>query len=160
MDIKEQSLQRALNHTLLTELPPPLIKEKDNFWIEAIVLVRKRDYSQSYALATRKPDGKITYTADFGNMSPISGLIYIYPYTYLDQEKYLIKGDITQKRDALARFIGNDQQAKQAVAEMTDQEVENTITGIAVDAQKQSRENKRIREKISKSVKKQKQPTK
>lgn len=160
MNIKEESLQRALNHTLLTELPPPLIKEKDQFWLEAIVLVRKRDYSQSYALATRKPDGRVMYTADFGNMSPISGLIYIYPYTYLDQEKYLIKGDITQKRETLANFIGNDQQAKEAVSQMTDQEVETAIIGIAVDAQKQTRENKITREKISKSVKRQTRKTK
>ncbi len=135
MNTKEESLKNALTTLRIPELPKRLKEEDEEYWMEAIVLVRKMDSTQSYALAKRRADGRICYTSDFGSMSPIAGLIAIYPYLYLDKDKYLSTGDIDKKREKLIQFIGGDDDAKIAVSGMSDEEVENAILSIAVDTQ-------------------------
>ena len=78
--LKEQSLSKALSSKGLAELPKQYRDGSDEYWLEAIVLVRKQNLTQSYCLAKRDADGKISYIDDFGMMSPISGLISINPY--------------------------------------------------------------------------------
>ena len=79
-NIKETSLDRALKAARLTELPKQARPSDPIFWKEAIVLVRKRDLSQSYALAHRDITGRITYTADYGTPATIVSLLSVHPY--------------------------------------------------------------------------------
>ena len=80
MDIKEQSLRLALSAAACRELPKAY-RDGSGFWIKAIVLVRKRNMTQSYALAERGADGVIRYVKDFGLMSQIEGLVSAMEYT-------------------------------------------------------------------------------
>lgn len=135
MNIKENSLKRALTEKHLSELPKQFREDNGEYWLEAIILTRKRDGSQSYVAGKRKADGKITYIADFGNMSPIAGLISIHPYLYLDKKKYMPYDTICQKRNALANYIGGDDDAKKAIDELPDSEVEYQVLKIAIETQ-------------------------
>ena len=133
--LKEQSLSKALSSKGLAELPKQYRDGSDEYWLEAIVLVRKQNLTQSYCLAKRDADGKISYIDDFGMMSPISGLISIHPYLYLDRSTYMPYENIEQMRHALAQYIGGDEEAKEAVNELPDPEVQYQILRIAIDSQ-------------------------
>ena len=133
--LKEQSLSKALSSKGLAELPKQYRDGSDEYWLEAIVLVRKQNLTQSYCLAKRDADGKISYIDDFGMMSPISGLISIHPYLYLDRSTYMPYENIEQMRHALAQYIGGDEEAKEAVNELPDTEVQYQILQIAIDSQ-------------------------
>lgn len=133
--LKEQSLSKALSAKGLTELPKQYRDDCGEFWLEAVVLVRKQNLTQSYCLAKRDADGKISYVADYGMMSPISGLISIHPYMYLDKETYMPYENIEQMRHALVQYIGGDEEAKEAVDELPDTEVQYQILQIAIDSQ-------------------------
>ncbi len=135
MNIKEESLKKVLSELHIPELPKQAREDCGEYWLEAVVLVRKRDASQSYAVGKRGADGKIRYAADYGSMSQIVGLISIHPYMYLEKRKYMPYDTIEQKRIALANFIGGDEAAKQAVAELSDSEVEYKVLEIAIGAQ-------------------------
>src|SRR5574344_1448877 len=93
MDLKEKTLSMALSEVGLHDLPKLYRDGDKGFWIKAIVLVKKRNTTQSYMFAEHRADGLIVYTKDFssicGNMSPMAGLIGIYPYMYLDEERYM-----------------------------------------------------------------------
>lgn len=133
--LKEQSLSKALSSKGLAELPKQYRDGSDEYWLEAIVLVRKQNLTQSYCLAKRDADGKISYIDDFGMMSPISGLISIHPYLYLDRSTYMPYENIEQMRHALAQYIGGDEEAKEAVNDLPDTEVQYQILQIAIDSQ-------------------------
>lgn len=133
--LKEQSLSKALSAKGLTELPKQYRDDCGEFWLEAVVLVRKQNLTQSYCLAKRDADGKISYIADYGMMSPISGLISIHPYMYLDKETYMPYENIEQMRHALVQYIGGDEEAKEAVDELPDTEVQYQVLQIAIDSQ-------------------------
>ena len=133
--LKEQSLSKALSAKGLPDLPKQYRDDCGEFWLEAVVLVRKQNLTQSYCLAKRDADGKISYIADYGMMSPISGLISIHPYMYLDKETYMPYENIEQMRHALVQYIGGDDEAKEAVNELPDSEVQYQILQIAIDSQ-------------------------
>lgn len=135
MNIKEKSLKQALTSVRVPELPKQYREGDGEYWLEAIVLVCKRDGSLSYAVAKRGVDGVIRYISDYGNMSQIKGLISIHPYTYLNNYKYIQSGSAEQKRAALIQFIGGDRKAEEAVSPMTDEEVENMLLNIEIEAQ-------------------------
>ncbi|MGN0508433.1 MAG: hypothetical protein ACI4GX_04300 [Ruminococcus sp.] len=119
----------------LPELPKQYRDDCDEYWLEAIVLVRKQNLSNSYAVAKRGADGKIVYKADFGDVSPISGLISIHPYMYLNKSVYMPFENIDQMRQALIQYIGADEEAVEAVEELPDSEVEYQMLQIAIEAQ-------------------------
>lgn len=153
MNIKENSLKRALTAKCLSELPKQFREDGGEYWLEAIILVRKRDGSQSYVSGKRSVDGKIIYTADYGEMSPIAGLISVHPYLYLDKNKYMPYKTVEQKRHALAQYIGGDDDAKKAVEELPDSEVEYQILQIAIEAQYSGASINKTHEAITNAVK-------
>ena len=134
-NIKEESLSRALSAKCLPELPKQYRDDCGEYWLEAIVLVKKQNLSQSYAVAKRNADGRIEYKADYGDISPISGLVSIHPYMYLDKDTYMPYENIEQMRYALVQYIGGDEEAKEAVDELPDSEVQYQILQIAIDSQ-------------------------
>ena len=133
--LKEQSLSKALSAKGLPDLPKQYRDDCGEYWLEAIVLVRKLNMSQSYAVAKRGADGKIVYKADFGDVSPISGLISIHPYMYLNKSVYMPFENVEQMRQALVQYIGADEEAVEAVEELPDSEVEYQMLQIAIEAQ-------------------------
>lgn len=134
-NIKDLSLSKALSALSLPELPKQYRDDCGEYWLEAIVLVRKQNLSNSYAVAKRGADGKIIYKADFGDISPISGLISIHPYMYLNKSVYMPFENINQMRQALVQYIGGDEEAVEAVEELPDSEVEYQMLQIAIEAQ-------------------------
>lgn len=152
MQVKEKSLKDALNATRLLELPKQYRGENELFWLKAIALVKKRDATQSYCLTEHKADGRILYKKDFGTMSPITGLISIHPYLYLDTQQFCPYDTISQKRVALAKYIGGDEEAESAVQDMPDEDVELAIREIAIamqyDAETLDKSNKMVSELV------------
>lgn len=134
-NIKDLSLSKALSALSLPELPKQYRDDCGEYWLEAIVLVRKQNLSNSYAVAKRGADGKIVYKADFGDVSPISGLISIHPYMYLNKSVYMPFENMAQMRQALIQYIGADEEAVEAVEELPDSEVEYQMLQIAIEAQ-------------------------
>ena len=134
-NIKEESLSKALSAKRIPDLPKQYREDRGEYWLEAIVLVRKLNMSQSYAVAKRDADGKISYTADFGDISPISGLISIHPYMYLNKERYMPFETMVQKRHALKEYLGGDEEVIEAVDDMTDEDVEHSLLEIAINSQ-------------------------
>ena len=134
-NIKDLSLSKALSALSLPELPKQYRDDCSEYWLEAIVLVRKQNLSNSYAVAKRGADGKIIYKADFGDISPISGLISIHPYMYLNKSVYMPFENVEQMRQALVQYIGADEEAIEAVEELPDSEVEYQMLQIAIEAQ-------------------------
>lgn len=153
MNIKENSLKKALTAKCLSELPKQFREDSGEYWLEAIILVRKRNGSQSYMSGKRSADGKIIYTADFGEMSPIAGLMSVHPYVYLDKNKYMPYKNIEQKRHALAQYIGGDEEAKKVVEELPDSEVEHKILQIAIETQYSGVSINKTHEAITNAVK-------
>ena len=134
-NIKEESLSKALSAKRIPDLPKQYREDSGEYWLEAIVLVRKLNMSQSYAVAKRDADGKISYTADFGDISPISGLISIHPYMYLNKERYMPFETMAQKRHALKEYLGGDDEVIEAVNDMADEDVEHSLLEIAINSQ-------------------------
>lgn len=104
-DIKDKSLRLALEGSGCTELPKSRNNDDDGFWIKAIVLVRKSNFTTSYAMAERRGDGCINYTRDFGDMSPIMGLISVHPYLYLD-ERLIPSSESSNYHSIISRELG------------------------------------------------------
>ena len=134
-NIKEESLSKALSAKRIPDLPKQYREDSGEYWLEAIVLVRKLNMSQSYAVAKRDADGKISYSADFGDISPISGLISIHPYMYLNKERYMPFETMEQKRHALKEYLGGDDEVIEAVNDMVDEDVEHSLLEIAINSQ-------------------------
>lgn len=140
MNIKEQSLKDVLNFLKLQELPKQHRETDGVHWMEAVTLVRKQDTSLSYAIAKRDALGRISYTHDFGSMSPISGLVSIHPYLFA--ETYTSNDGITEaeKKERLVEELGEDTREK--VMEMEVKDVEEALNIIEIDKMQQ-RENER-----------------
>ncbi len=102
--IKEKSLRLAKEAALLKELPKPWREGDSGFWFEAILLVKKANLDQSYILAERDGRGIIHYKKDFGRMSPILGIVGIYPYMFIDTAKIENLTTDKAKRKALEEF--------------------------------------------------------
>lgn len=117
-NIKETSLDRALKAARLTELPKQARPSDPIFWKEAIVLVRKRDLTQSYALAHRDITGRITYTADYGTPAPIVSLLSVHPYICMTPGE--IRGATEDERTSMIEdFLGSK---AQVAGKLTDEE--------------------------------------
>lgn len=117
-NIKETSLDRTLKAARLTELPKQARPSDPIFWKEAIVLVRKRDLTQSYALAHRDITGRITYTADYGTPAPIVSLLSVHPYICMTPGE--IRGATEDERTSMIEdFLGSK---AQVAGKLTDEE--------------------------------------
>lgn len=158
MNIKEESLSKALSFVGIPELPKAYREGSGDVWLEALVLVRKMNTTQSYCIAERSSEGKITYKKDFGTMSPILGLVSIHPYKILDIERFIPYKTIEQKRKAVVDLLGNDMKA--IVDSMTDSEVETTMLELAIEQQKQVNESMRDGENLMNMLLQAKEETK
>lgn len=134
MDIKDKSLREALGAAACRELPKEWREGRDAlFWIKAIVLVRKRNNTQSYALAERRGDGLITYVKDFGLMSQITGLVAIYPYMYLDEGRYLNFRSMEDMKRTLSSYYGSGR--REEILHLDDTGLKVLARDMAIDLQ-------------------------
>lgn len=134
MNIKEQSLKDALNEIKLDELPKQFKESGGEFWLKAVVLVKKQDTTLSYALAERNAEGRIDYTKDFGTMSPIAGLISIHPYVLLDRERFIDSTlTIEGKKEKLVEALGKDMES--IINTMSEAEVDEALDELAAERQ-------------------------
>lgn len=137
MNIKEESLKRALEATQSLELPRQMTSEETRFWIEAIILVRKQNATLSYAVAKHRGDGSINFTQDFGLMSPIAGVVSIHPYLYLD-DAFVPDGDAEYLRHKIAGYYSNDPEKKERILNATEEELEFIKVEYAIEVQASS----------------------
>lgn len=122
-NIKTESLAKALKEASLTKLPGRLDADgivtkkagKQKIWVKAIALVKKEDRTESYGLAERRGDGFVQVVQDFGTLSRIMGIVGVYPYMYLDADRFLnnytdgtlpLKNLITAAMTADAKYAG------------------------------------------------------
>lgn len=141
MNIKEQSLKDALNFLKLDELPKQYREADAEQWLEAVVLVRKKDTSLSYAIAKRNADGRISYTHDFGHMSPIAGLVSVHPYLSAEPQGFVINESDLQKRERLISELGED--TREQVMAMLPEEIDVALAEIDLDKKAQNEEERR-----------------
>lgn len=134
MNIKEQSLKDALTHLVMEELPKQYKEASGEQWIKAVVLVKKLDLTQSYAIAERNADGRISYKKDFGTISPISGLISVYPYELVNKDRFFdFSAELESKKETLVTELGEDM--AEIVAGMTEAEVDDALSELATEKQ-------------------------
>lgn len=82
MDInKEKSLIDCLKWCNVASLPEP--DDKENIWIKAIALVKKRDGSENYVAMQKDDKLNDKIVKDFGSVSLIHEVVEIYPYYFL-----------------------------------------------------------------------------
>lgn len=145
-NIKESSLKKALNFVMLQELPKQLRATDKGYWVEAIALVRKRNMTSSYCVAKRGGDGRIRYTADFGDISPIVGLISVHPYLVLDTDTQIPYETIEEKKAVIIDTFGKD--VVSVVEAMTPEKVDETLIDIAISNMMQKREDEAVAVKM------------
>lgn len=136
LGLKEQSLRDALKATGLRDLPKKYDAQSDEIWVEAIVLTKKADLTQTYALAHRRGDGLVTYTKDFGRMSPIVGLVGVYPYMYLDKERFFYYASREEKIRSIRARMGENK-AKEAET-WPDERIDALLIDEGIKEQKES----------------------
>lgn len=149
MTLKEQSLREALDNSSCTSLPKQLEPSSNAFWISAIILVKKKNLTESYALAKHRGDGSINITHDFGAMSPIAGITSIHPYLFLE-ESFLPKGSKKHVRDTLYAYFANINKEKaELIADLTEEELEPYKIEYAMAMQEQAGKNAEMRNYIT-----------
>ena len=82
---KLESLKKCLEHANSFELPKEFDKNSGDYWLKAIVLVKKHNMSENYAIAERNSQGKAVVVRDFGAISPLESIEKVYPYVILDK---------------------------------------------------------------------------
>lgn len=135
-NITEESLNKALVELGLAQLglPKEWNGESDGFWIRAIALVRKTNGDRSYYDIERDANGKISYKKDFGRMSPIAGLIRIYPYQYIDEARFVNVGDAKDRRILLMSQT-ESQEERDEIRNISDEDVIVRLRKCAIAAQ-------------------------
>lgn len=121
-NIKETSLDRVLKEIHLTELPKQMRKGDGGvFWRKAIALVRKRDMTTSYAIASRDDSGMVHYVADYGTASPITSLLAVHPFLCLTEQD--VRRATEERRIMLvAEYLGGNTVALETARKLTDKE--------------------------------------
>lgn len=121
-NIKETSLDRVLKEVHLSELPKQMRKGDGGvFWRKAIALVRKRDMTTSYAIASRDDSGMVHYVADYGTASPITSLLAVHPFLCLTEQD--VRRATEERRIVLvAEYLGGNTVALETARKLTDKE--------------------------------------
>lgn len=100
-----ESLRAALMDLRLRDLPPQY-NERYGFWTRALVLVSRVGSPNTYCHAERNARGVMRYIKDYGGrVRPISGVVSIHPYEYLDTARFGVRYESEEAcRNALCAF--------------------------------------------------------
>ncbi len=128
MDIKEESLRKALAAVGLNNLPRQYNANSQEFWLKAIVLVRKRNMEESYCLYDRKASGLMELVRDFGSASVIFSIKSIHPYLYFDERRFIPEGrSVEDKRLYLLHELDKDDKEWFNVPVMDEKQLDQAI---------------------------------
>lgn len=84
---KELELQEILDYTNVTKLPKAYDEAKSKkIWVDAIIEIRKKNGTTSYAYAYNDYGHAPIYKKMVGGMSVITGIANIYPLNYLSKD--------------------------------------------------------------------------
>lgn len=158
-DKKTESLKKCLECTNSFELPKEYDEKDGNYWLKAIVLVRKRNMTENYSIAERDTKGKPKVVRDFGVVSPLASIEKIYPYVILDKslvpkfndkeelKNYLVGNYGESYRDRINN--SSNEQLKQLLFCVV-KENQNLIDDKKKDAEKQELLDKKEKEELPK----------
>ena len=128
MDIKEESLRKALAAVGLSNLPRQYNASSQEFWLKAIVLVRKRNMEESYCLYDRKASGLMELVRDFGSASVIFSVKSIHPYLYFDERRFIPEDrSIEDKRLYLLHELDKDDKDWFNIPTMDEKQLDQVI---------------------------------
>lgn len=146
MTRKEETLHAALQEVgLLSRGIPRRYREKeDGFWVQAIVLVRKRNLEECYCLYQRDGRGIMHLIRDFGTASPIISVKSIHPYMYLDEWRFNPCKSPEEQRMFLKTEVADRQEMYEKVDTMTDAEVCVAIIDEGIRLQLMNRDTDRL----------------
>lgn len=98
----DATLVDALCAINLPKLPP--IWDGENYYLHAVVKVRKCDNSEAYCLMSKDVDGNDNIVRTFGSVCAIKNIEEVYPYSFL-QAKYIPEAKSkAEKIEFLKRF--------------------------------------------------------
>lgn len=142
MKYTEETLKSALVAAHVKELPQVYKNNDKGRWIFGIALVEKVGCPRGYVLVRHGGDNIVRVMQDFGIMSPIKGIINIYPYLYLDEERFL-HGMTEEKKEFLLR-----QHCKKDVYSLSSFEKEAILVDIAIEKQLHSTDIDRLQDEL------------
>lgn len=146
MTRKEETLQTALLAVGLQRrgIPRRYREKEDGFWIQAIVLVRKRNLEDCYCLYQRDGRGIMHLIRDFGSASPIISVKSIHPYMYLDEWRFNPCKSPEEQRMFLKTEVADRQELYDKVDTMSDAEVCVAIIDEGIRLQLMNRDADRL----------------
>lgn len=99
----ELTLSEALSFAKVAEMPAEL-EEGRTDWVKALVLVRKYNGRENYALAINEGGAMPSVVKDFGSSCGIQSVLRIYPYAFL-AEKY--RPNLRNKDEIVTYLVGH-----------------------------------------------------
>lgn len=112
----------------MSSLPKRYTVNSREFWLKAIVLVRKRNMEESYCLYDRKPSGLMRLVWDFGSASVIFAIKSIHPYLYFDERRFIPGGmGLRDKKMYLLHELDKDDENWYNVPSMDEAQVDRVI---------------------------------
>lgn len=128
MNIKEESLRKALEAVGLSSLPKQLSAHSEGFWLKAIVLVQKRNMEECYCLYDRNPSGLMKIARDFGSASVVYAVKSIHPYLYFDDRRFIPSDmSLEDKRLYLLHELDKDDEDWYNVPKMDESQINRVI---------------------------------
>ena len=129
-DILRESFVAALSYCCVRELPPE--DDKQNIWLKAIGLVKKRDGSKGYVAIAKDKDGNDKIIKDFGSISQIVEIEKVFPTLYMDSS-YLPQFD-SKKREEKVKWLSL-QRPDVDYESMTAKELNKAVLNVAMQNQ-------------------------
>lgn len=116
MTEKDLSLSQALSYAKVDELPAKA-EPGANDWLKAVVLVRKANNRENYAIASNDGMGNPQITTDFGAPMVIREVLSVHPYVF---RTGINKPDFYSKDDVLEYLVQNGEDRNKMAALMSD----------------------------------------
>lgn len=141
---KEISLEHALRSAGLETigLPPKYRKDKDPFWIMALVLVRKTSMEECYCIYRHRADGYMQLVEDCGGVGVImpGNPISIHPYIYFDERRFSPFSDPKDMRAFLLRTNADDKERTERINNASDEELSVIMLEYGIEQQLKNRD--------------------
>lgn len=139
MGIKEETLRKSLSAVGLSSLPAQYNANSREFWLKAIVLVRKRNLEECYCLYDRKPNGLMVLSRDFGSASVVFSVKSIHPYLYFDERRFVPDDrSVEDKRMFLLHELDKDDANWYNVPRMDEVQLDRVIFERGISTQLES----------------------
>ena len=141
---KEISLENALRSAGLETigLPPKYRKDKDPFWIMALVLVRKTSMEECYCIYRHRADGYMQLVEDCGGVGVImpGNPISIHPYIYFDERRFSPFSNPKDMRAFLLRANTDDKERTERINNASDEELSVIMLEYGIEQQLKNRD--------------------